>query len=97
MEIIVVIVMAGAIGTLLTISPVRDATYTGVLTIPATSVLVTLVYWTGFLWLGAAPESPLMWIVPLVLGAGAGLAMAGIQRSIRTEHAERRLTELLRG
>lgn len=97
MEIIVIIFIAGSIGSILAVSPLRDPEYTGVLTIPAAAVVTTSLLWSALLWAGNDPESAVMWIVPAVVGAIVAFAIGLIQKRVRPAQSRRRLDELLRG
>lgn len=96
MEIIIIIFISASIGALMSASSIRDARFTGAIVIPAVTVIVTTVIWVAMLWMGAGTETVVMWILPAVIGTGAGLVVAVAQKTTRPQWAQRRLTELTR-
>lgn len=95
MEIIVIVFIAASVGAILAATPARSAEYTGVLILPTVSTVVAGLVWAGLLWAGNAPESVVMWIVPVLVGAIAAIAAGVAIGRIRSTWTKRRLEELL--
>lgn len=96
MELLFVTVIAAGIGVVLRyLLPRRDAY--GLLLLPAVAAAVTATVWAGLVWLGWTFDGTWIWVVALVAGGAAALAVALSLPRVRAAHDERLLHELSGG
>lgn len=96
MELLFVTVIAAGIGGVVRYLLPRRGTY-GSLLLPAVSAAVTAAVWVVLVWLGLKFDGTWIWVVSLVLGGGAALALGLVLPRRRIAGDAQRLEQLARG